>query len=203
MCTRRSWFERRAALACVVLASGIFVLRLSAHDRVSKVTWTTDVEPILRARCVGCHTTGGFGPMPLDTYEDARRWAKTIREEVLERRMPPWAAAKGFGAFSNDRSLTPIEIELVTAWADGATPVGPPVASPGTDKDRGGASRAPDLIVSMAAPHEVGALTERIELPTALTSDRWIAGWEFQPGNRSILERAVVSLAPGITIGTW
>jgi hypothetical protein len=203
MCTHRSWFAWRAALVCFVLAAGVLGVRSSAHDRVSQVTWTTDVEPILRTRCVGCHTNGGFGPMPLDTYEDARRWARAIREEVLERRMPPWPAAKGFGAFSNDRSLTPIEIELLTAWADGATPLGPPVASPQADPDHRQPSRAPDLLVSVPAAHEVGPLTERIEVPTTLTSDRWIAGWEFQPGNRSILERAEVFLAPGIPIGTW
>ena len=55
--------------------------------------------------------------MSLETYQEARTWAKAIRDEVLERRMPPWPAAPGFGDFSNDRSLTPIEVELLTAWA--------------------------------------------------------------------------------------
>ena len=57
--------------------------------------------------------------MPLTSYEQARPWAKAIREEVLTRRMPKWHAARGYGEFANDRSLTPFEIALVVAWVDG------------------------------------------------------------------------------------
>jgi hypothetical protein len=57
--------------------------------------------------------------MPLTSYEEARPWAKAIREEVLARRMPKWHAARGYGEFTNDRSLTPFEIALVVAWVDG------------------------------------------------------------------------------------
>ena len=57
--------------------------------------------------------------MSLVTYEDARPWARAIREEVLTRRMPKWHAARGYGQFANDRSLTPFEIALVVAWVDG------------------------------------------------------------------------------------
>src|SRR5262245_39466730 len=130
----------RKRLLCVRCATVVAVmvvaicgpgLQPAAHNRESPVTWTTDVEPILQRRCIGCHAAGGFGPMPLATYQDARRWAKAIRQEVLERRMPPWPAARGFGDFLNDRSLTPIEVELLTSWADGATPLGPPVIRSG------------------------------------------------------------------------
>ncbi|PYR27690.1 MAG: hypothetical protein DMF92_15810 [Acidobacteria bacterium] len=49
----------------------------------------------------------------------------------------------------------------------------------------------------------MSALTERIELPTGLVEDRWITGWEFIPGNRSIIEQAVLWIVPGTVIGTW
>jgi hypothetical protein len=57
--------------------------------------------------------------MSLASYEDARPWARAIREEVLTRRMPKWHAARGYGQFANDRSLTPFEIALIVAWVDG------------------------------------------------------------------------------------
>src|SRR6185295_19430867 len=116
-----------AVAALVAVAIGGPGSRPAAHNRESQVTWTTDVEPILRRRCIGCHAANGFAPMSLATYQDARSWSKSIRREVLERRMPPWPAAKGFGDYVNDRSLTPIEVELLTSWADGATPLGPPI----------------------------------------------------------------------------
>ena len=173
-----------------------------AHPRESQVTWTTDVEPILKARCIGCHTAGGFGPMALDTYEDARPWAGAIREEVLEGRMPPWPAARGFGDYLNDRSLSPLEVDLLVAWAGGGTPLGPPVpaaAGRGISKPM----RAPDLVLAAPAAQPVTAPVARVELPTGLGSDRWITGWEFRPGNRTILEQAIISSVPGTVLGTW
>jgi len=40
-------------------------------------------------------------------------------------------------------------------------------------------------------------------LPTGLTRDRWVRGWEVRPGNRAFVLGAVIALAPGTTLGTW
>ena len=141
--------------------------------------------------------------MSLETYQEARTWAKAIREEVLERRMPPWPAAPGFGDFINDRSLTPLEVELLTAWADGGTPIGPTVAAAAHPAREAALNGPPDLVVTMPAPRATSALIERVDIPTRLAEDRWIAGWEFRPGNRSIIEQAVLSIAPDTPLGTW
>jgi hypothetical protein len=106
-----------------------------AHDLVStKVTWTHDVSRIIQARCVRCHVTGGRSVIPLTTYEEARPWARAIREQVLTRKMPVWQAARGFGEFANDPSLSPFEIALIAAWVDGGSPKG-------TDADKGQGTR--------------------------------------------------------------
>jgi len=60
----------------------------------------------------------------LGTYEKARPWAEAIKEEVLERRMPPWGAVKGFGSFRNDSGLTQEEIGIISGWAEGGAPMG-------------------------------------------------------------------------------
>ena len=62
--------------------------------------------------------------MSLATYEDARPWARAIKEEVMTRRMPKWQAVRGYGDFSNDPSLSAFDIALVVAWADGGAPKG-------------------------------------------------------------------------------
>jgi hypothetical protein len=96
-----------------------------AHDPITtRVTWNADVSRIVSARCVKCHSPEGPGPMSLVTYEDARPWARAIREEVMTRRMPKWHAARGYGDFSNDPSLSPFEISLLVAWAEGGAPRG-------------------------------------------------------------------------------
>ena len=84
----------------VLLASCLVFLLIScslaAHDRITtKVTWDREIAPIVQARCVSCHSAGGRAPMALTTYEEARPWAKAIKEEVLARRMPKWHASAG------------------------------------------------------------------------------------------------------------
>ena len=108
-----------AGIACLTIFSAL----TTAHDRITtRVTWTSDIARIVQARCVTCHSPGGRAPMSLGTYEEARPWARAIREEVLTRRMPKWHAARGYGDFSNDPSLSSFEIALIVAWADGGAP---------------------------------------------------------------------------------
>ena len=57
--------------------------------------------------------------MALLDYEQARPWAKAIRDEVLARRMPPWGAVKGYGEFQGDRSLTQDEMNRIAEWVEG------------------------------------------------------------------------------------
>ncbi|HXW05485.1 MAG TPA: cytochrome c [Vicinamibacterales bacterium] len=119
---------RRRWIAAALLAASAPAALLFAHDPLTRrVTWNGDVARIVQARCVRCHTEDGRGPMSLATYEDARPWARAIREEVIARRMPKWHAARGYGEFRNDPSLSPFEIALVAAWADGGAPRGPEV----------------------------------------------------------------------------
>jgi len=211
-------------ICCVAVAAAVTVAiggpgsRAAAHKRESQVTWTTDVEPILRRRCIGCHTANGFAPMSLAAYQDARSWSKSIRREVMERRMPPWPAARGFGDYVNDRSLTPVEVELLTSWADGATPLGPPVDGAGagrSEDDRAGrsedrrlqrgetASHDFDLVLMAPDARTVTRLVDRIALPTRLAEDRWVTEWELRPGNRSIVQQALLFIEPDTPIGSW
>jgi hypothetical protein len=140
--------------------------------------------------------------MPLDTYDAAKAAAIAIRDEVLERRMPPWPAARGFGEFANDRSLTPIEVELLTAWANGGTPIGPPVVAAAVDTARR-PERVPDLVVIAPSAREVSGSSHRFEIATGLAEERWISAWEFRPGNRALVEQAFLSIAPDTPLGAW
>src|SRR5215207_322475 len=62
-------------------------------------TFTRDVAPILYRNCASCHRPGEIAPMSLLTYADARPWAKAIRDEVGDRRMPPWHSDAPAGTF--------------------------------------------------------------------------------------------------------
>jgi hypothetical protein len=101
-----------------------------AHEPITtKLTWTQEISRIIYKRCLGCHRQGGKA-MSFATYEEARPWAKAIRDEVAERRMPPWGAVKGFGAFRDDASLTDPEIEMLVLWVEGGAPKGDDIYLP-------------------------------------------------------------------------
>ena len=102
----------------------------AAHDVITtKITFDREIIRIIEARCASCHREGGSA-FSLRTYSEARPWAKAMQEEVLERRMPPWGAVKGFGDFRNDQALTPEQIELVADWVEGGAPEGEPKELP-------------------------------------------------------------------------
>jgi hypothetical protein len=99
---------------------------VQAHDVITtKFTWNGEISRIVYARCGACHRQGGTS-FSLMSYQEARPWAKAIEAEVLERRMPPWGAVKGFGDFRNDQALTQEQLELITNWVDGGAPEGNP-----------------------------------------------------------------------------
>src|SRR5579863_8084922 len=111
-----------------------FVAVVNAHDIITtKITFSKEISRLIYKRCATCHHEGGSA-FSLMTYEEARPWAKAIKEEVLERRMPPWEAVKGFGEFREDRGLTQEELETISNWVEGGAPEGDPKYLPSLPK---------------------------------------------------------------------
>jgi hypothetical protein len=120
--------RRRLAGICVC---GIwFAVATSGHDVITTpITFAREISRLVSARCASCHRPGGSA-FSLMTYAEARPWAAAIKEEVLERRMPPWGVVKGFGEFKNDQGLTQEQIELIAEWVEGGAPEGDPKLLP-------------------------------------------------------------------------
>ena len=111
----------RAAVALAALALG---WPLAAHDPITtQITWNRDISRLVYKHCASCHHEGG-PVFSLMTYQDARPWAKAIKEEVLERRMPPFAAVKGFGEIRDDQALTQEDLHVFADWVEGGAPEG-------------------------------------------------------------------------------
>src|SRR5205823_5508688 len=113
-------------IACTLL----FGVVAAAASNPKPVTFSRDVAPIIYSRCAECHRGGQVGPMALLTYREARPWAKSIREAVVKRAMPPWLADPRYGHFENDRHLSQQEIDTITAWVDGGAVEGSPTDLP-------------------------------------------------------------------------
>src|SRR5262249_51831590 len=109
-----------AAIALFALPS----INADTKNKAKTVTFTKDVAPIFFKNCAECHRDGEAAPFSVMSYKDVRAWAKSIREKVANREMPPWHADAAYGHFKNDRRLTQQEIDTVTAWVDGGAAEG-------------------------------------------------------------------------------
>src|SRR5256885_9782600 len=111
---------KRIAIAAFVLCG----LSGAARAADTSVTFTKDVAPILYKSCVECHRPTMFAPMSLLTFDDARPYARSIKQRVVSRVMPPWGADAPHGVFKNDPRLSQQEIDTIAAWVDAGAPKG-------------------------------------------------------------------------------
>ena len=162
----------------------------------TSATFTKDVAPILYKRCIECHRTGEIAPMSLLNYQEVRPWAKSIRQRVVERSMPPWSADPHVGKFSNDPSLSQKEIDAIVSWVDAGAPKGDDKDMPPTPKfTTGWTIGKPDVVLSMTEEHLVPADGTvpylYFTIPTGFTEDKWISAMEIRPGNRGVVHHVI------------
>jgi hypothetical protein len=178
----------------------------------TKIVFNREIAQIFQKKCFQCHTEGNIG-MALTTYAEARPWAVAIREEILERKMPPWSAAGGYGHFANDMSLTAREMSLILSWADGGAPSGvlladedkPPVFVPSLTSWELG---EPDEILKVAEQTKIAPESpfrvERFEIASGLKQARWLRALQFNPVDRKVIRYAAVYESRSRRwLGTW
>ena len=215
--------KRSVKLSLSLLAFCVLPFAIaSAHEPITtKVRFNKEVVRILQRNCISCHREGGSAPMSLATYEEARPWAKAIKEEILERRMPPWHPVKGYGEFSNAPALTQHEIDLLVNWVEGGAPKGDEKDLPRSPlyEDHWQLGK-PALILKPAKEIKIpSGADERVSvmLPVNLKEDRWITAIDLLPGNGSIVHCATFyvekdaagyikgkkSASSAVLLGTW
>jgi hypothetical protein len=200
-----------ALTALTILAAAFFASPLSSADGLAKskasVTFNKDVAPILFKNCVECHRPGEAAPMSLLSYKDARPWARSIREKVVSREMPPWHADPRVGQFSNDASLTRGQIDTITAWVDGGAKEGDPRDLPPAPKFvEGWSIGQPDAILKMPEEFTLEANGpdeyHHFLIDTGFTEDKYVQLAEARPGNRRIVHHInalIIPPPPGVT----
>jgi hypothetical protein len=188
--------RRLTLVALVTLTAAFFCSPRAAVTAAPDVTFTRDVAPILHAKCVTCHRAGEVAPMALLTYQDARPWARAIKDKVLSRQMPPWFADPAVGSFANDPSLTAGEIATIAKWVEGGAPQGDLKDMPKAPQFVDGWQLGePDLIVELPEiqiPATGGDYFPTPNLTLPLTEDRWIRAVEIRPSAREVTHHSVI-----------
>ena len=178
----------------------------SHNPTTTTVLFNREITTLLQRKCVQCHADGKLA-MPLTTFEQTRPWAEAIKEETLSRRMPPWPAERGFGAYANDIGLTPREFEFLISWVDGGVPEGTDPAPAFIDHGDHWTLGMPDLVASSAAPSVVEARSapafRRVTIDTGLARDAWLRAIDFKPDAR-VTRAAFLSVdGTGQYLGGW
>jgi mono/diheme cytochrome c family protein len=175
-----------------------------------QVTFSKDIAPIFQAKCQECHQPNSIAPMSLITYKESRPWARSIRERVVTRQMPPWHIDRSVGVqkFKNDMSLTDEQVDKIARWVEAGAPEGDPKDLPPpkplvTDNEWKGVRDGygpPDLVISsseytMAAQHQDVWYRPMSDIP--ITEPRWAKMVEIRPTNlkgRKILHHSIAYL---------
>ena len=203
----------RADLAHAAIASALLCLpQLIAAPPADKtaaphqVTFTRDIAPILQRSCQNCHRPDNIAPMSFLTYKTVRPWARSIKEKVILREMPPWFIDRNVGIrhFKDDPSLSDEEVATISAWVDAGAPEGNPADMPPPrqfeDSGRWHIGQ-PDLIIQAPIPVTMKPQSTdwwgNLVADSGLTEDRYIKAVETKSspgGGVRILHHAVNSL---------
>ncbi len=183
-----------------ILGPALVVVASAATN--SPVTFSKDVAPILQANCQGCHRPGEAAPFSLLTYQQARPWAKAMKEAVLLKKMPPWFADASVGHFKNDRALAQKDIDTLTKWVEAGAPEGNPKDMPKPlEFTEGWNIGKPDLVFEMPEAFDVPASGtieyQYVILPYKFTEDRWVQMAEVRPGNRALVHHVIAFIRDG------
>src|SRR5207247_389794 len=167
-------------LIMALIALGTTANAQSAPER--QVTFTKDVAPILQRSCQQCHRPDSIAPMSLLTYEQARPYARAMKQRTLLARsqygrgaMPPWFIEKNIGIqkFKEDISLSDEDIALIGKWADSGAPEGNRADLP------------PPRVFANAAEWNLGKPDVIVKTPSVVVKgiapDWWGNPWDAQP----------------------
>jgi hypothetical protein len=208
----RGW----SGAACALGLGAVALLARPTVASADTPTFTRDIAPIFQEKCEACHRPDSIAPMSLVTYEEARPWARSIKNRVAARQMPPWHIDRtvGIQRFKNDRSLTDEQIETIVRWVDGGAPRGdardlpPPKQWPDTSVWNYAAEFGPPDLIIKSPPYTMPARGQdawwKPLVPTGLTEARWVRAIEIRPSTvqgRKITHHALAFLQqdePGV-----
>jgi hypothetical protein len=194
--------KRTLGLSVLVALAALGVFLFSGSrtaTTAAAITFTKDVAPIVQKNCATCHRPGEVAPMSFMSYKEVRPWAKSIREKVVTRAMPPWFADPNHGHFSNDPRLSQKEIDTIVAWVDQGATEGAPLDMPPSPKyAEGWQIGKPDVVLTMTNEYNVpaeGTIPYKyFAVPTNFTEDKYVQFAEIRQGNRRVVHHIIIDV---------
>ena len=174
------------------------------QTQTQQISYTNTIAPLLQQKCVVCHTEGGLGPWPMNSYTMIQGFAPMIREVVRTKRMPPWHADPHIGPWKNDISLTPEETQQLIHWIEAGAPRGSgidPLATNTIDQVDWPLGE-PDLILDIPAYTVPVSGEVDYQFPTVknpLDTGVWVKAATVVPGEREVVHHILAGTQDGDT----
>ncbi len=196
-------------------------ITLPRPESDAAISYSETIAPLLREKCVRCHTKGGLGPFAMSNYKKVKGWSAMMREVLLARQMPPWQADPHSGQFNDSLALTTEETQSLVRWIEAG-------ASRGEGPDPLDGYTAPLPEWTLGEPDEVIEIPEQfveaqgvfdyryVTVESPFDHDVWLRAVQVNPGNTRVLhhviatshfptrdgkrdrERAIAGYAPGM-----
>ncbi|MBL4687722.1 MAG: hypothetical protein JKY37_24210 [Nannocystaceae bacterium] len=182
-------------------------------DENARPNWHEDIAPLLAEHCSRCHDGEGIA-FAMGDYAETRPWAEVMAIETASAQMPPWHAIEGEQcepqhSFEGDPRLSDEQIQMFADWADAGTPLGDPDLAAPID---------PPIAIDLADPTVTlpmqGSVTVQREgdkldffhclsLDPGHTTDVFVDGLQFIPGNDRIAHHAIVYIDETGESASW
>ena len=172
----------------------------------AKISYETEIAPLLAKNCVACHTEGGIGPFAMDSYEKVKQWSGMMREAVRTDRMPPYNADPHVGKFVGDMNLSTGDQKTLIHWIEAGAPRGAgedPLklnAKPAPEWELG----APDMIIELpayAVPASGVVDYQNPVVKNTMTEGRWLRAATVKPSDRSAVHHLLSNGVGGYAVG--
>ena len=169
--------------------------------------FTSNLAPILEARCIQCHSTGRIAARyNFQTSDSVARLGGAMLSAVDSGRMPPWGAdnSGSCGTFKDDPHMSGAERATLAQWLTTRVQNGVPIP---TEKNLAVKVAAlPTLtpngndVVSlrMAAPYTPTPASGKVDdyrcfvLDAPSQVDRYVTGYEVKPGNPLMVHHVIL-----------
>jgi len=189
----------------LLVALGAFVLPLVAlaatREDAAGPGFATDVAPVVRDTCAGCHQLGGIAPFAFRTASDLQRRKAAIEAVLRAKTMPPWPPGSGSPRYvgQEHRTLTDEERATVLEWvaAGAKAPAASPIGSP---KAAAKATRQGETVrtVAMTTPYTPAAQSGSTDdyrcflIDPKLTDDAFLTGAQIEPGQAALVHHVIL-----------